>query len=450
MHFRIASPPTHGTRTSTASTRRSATSCSRPPTTSRRCAPISAPTASPFLSIDGLYRALGHAGRNPDPPQVHRSLLHRRLPETGAHRSRHRDPQAPVDARRGRLKFSGVQETRWKQAAREPRRGRHRGPRAASAAPPRWNSPAPARMSWRSRATQGALEELDDEIRALGGTGDPRAAGPQGSRRPRPGSARLSTSATARSTCCSATPASLGQLAPINPGGTRHLGDAVMTNHTSPAKPAPDPLARSAPARLRAPAPRDHSSRRARPTRPRPIGGPYQFILIPSRRRRLEGCWRGTPNADEIRNITKIKVMLVNPGPRCAPACAPPPCPAKDPLSLKTPEDLAPKILELALPSWQEDRQGVRFSERPGAGGQGAGVKGPADDAPSPPPRRPYGPPTSPSGLWDSRKSYVPSGRESRYRSPLSTKGRRGVIPSRPSSMKGGNRTFVNASALSG
>ena len=50
---------------------------------------------------------------------------------------------------------------------------------------------------------------------------------------------------------------------------------------------------------------------------------------------------------------TPVKVMLVNPGPlrtnmrRAA-------MPGEDPTTLNTPDDLAPHILRLALPSWSE------------------------------------------------------------------------------------------------
>ena len=57
--------------------------------------------------------------------------------------------------------------------------------------------------------------------------------------------------------------------------------------------------------------------------------------------------------ADEIRNVTAIKVMLVNPGPLRTRMRASA-MPGEDPMTLATPEDLAPKILALALPSWQE------------------------------------------------------------------------------------------------
>jgi NAD(P)-dependent dehydrogenase (short-subunit alcohol dehydrogenase family) len=61
---------------------------------------------------------------------------------------------------------------------------------------------------------------------------------------------------------------------------------------------------------------------------------------------------------------TAIKVMLVSPGPlrttmrRTA-------MPGEDPLTLKTPEDLAPHILKLALPSWTESGKIYDF---PGGG----------------------------------------------------------------------------------
>ncbi|WP_342362227.1 SDR family NAD(P)-dependent oxidoreductase [Terrarubrum flagellatum] len=57
--------------------------------------------------------------------------------------------------------------------------------------------------------------------------------------------------------------------------------------------------------------------------------------------------------AAETRETTKIKVMLVNPGPlrtRMRAAAMP----GEDPMTLKTPEDLTPKVIELCLPSWSE------------------------------------------------------------------------------------------------
>ena len=41
-----------------------------------------------FLSVDGIYRAMGERGARPGPPAIHRPLLHRRLP----------DPPAPTSS----------------------------------------------------------------------------------------------------------------------------------------------------------------------------------------------------------------------------------------------------------------------------------------------------------------------------------------------------------------
>lgn len=50
---------------------------------------------------------------------------------------------------------------------------------------------------------------------------------------------------------------------------------------------------------------------------------------------------------------TPIRVMLVNPGPLRT-AMRAEAMPGEDPLSLRTPEDLAPEILKLVSPDWQE------------------------------------------------------------------------------------------------
>lgn len=59
---------------------------------------------------------------------------------------------------------------------------------------------------------------------------------------------------------------------------------------------------------------------------------------------------------------TPVKAMLINPGPlrtsmrRAA-------MPGEDPLTLKTPEDLAPHIVKLALPSWNETGKIYDFTQ---------------------------------------------------------------------------------------
>ena len=57
--------------------------------------------------------------------------------------------------------------------------------------------------------------------------------------------------------------------------------------------------------------------------------------------------------AAETMNISKVKVMAANPGPlrtRMRAAAMP----GEDPMSLQTPEEFAPKILELCLPAWTQ------------------------------------------------------------------------------------------------
>ncbi|WID96784.1 SDR family NAD(P)-dependent oxidoreductase [Bosea vestrisii] len=56
--------------------------------------------------------------------------------------------------------------------------------------------------------------------------------------------------------------------------------------------------------------------------------------------------------ADETRT-TNLRVMLVNPGPLRTRMRAQA-MPGEDPMTLKTPEDLAPHLVEIALPGWTE------------------------------------------------------------------------------------------------
>ena len=57
--------------------------------------------------------------------------------------------------------------------------------------------------------------------------------------------------------------------------------------------------------------------------------------------------------AAETKNVTPIRVMAVNPGPMRTRMRAQA-MPGEDPATLKTPEELAPKVLDLCLPSWTE------------------------------------------------------------------------------------------------
>lgn len=57
--------------------------------------------------------------------------------------------------------------------------------------------------------------------------------------------------------------------------------------------------------------------------------------------------------AAETVNTSNIRVMLVNPGPLRTKMRASA-MPGEDPMSLKTPEDLAPKVADLCMPLWSE------------------------------------------------------------------------------------------------
>lgn len=78
----------------------------------------------------------------------------------------------------------------------------------------------------------------------------------------------------------------------------------------------------------------------------RPYWGPYAVSKAA-----LEGLAR--TYAAETATTSRVKVMIVNPGPmrtRMRAAAMP----GEDPMTLKTPEDLAPKLLPLCGPDWSE------------------------------------------------------------------------------------------------
>ena len=58
-----------------------------------------------FLSVDGIYRAMGEKGRDPRAAAVHRPLLHRRIPDrTDRPLGARRDATPALAARRGKLR----------------------------------------------------------------------------------------------------------------------------------------------------------------------------------------------------------------------------------------------------------------------------------------------------------------------------------------------------------
>ena len=118
-----------------------------------------------FLSIDGLYRAVGESRPRPGPAAIHRPLLHRRLSDAA-----HRSSTAATAAASCRCSPKPAEpHDRW-QASLEPRRARHRRLARHRLRGAPWRSPRPAPMSSRWPAPSAALEELDDEIHAAGGS----------------------------------------------------------------------------------------------------------------------------------------------------------------------------------------------------------------------------------------------------------------------------------------
>jgi NAD(P)-dependent dehydrogenase (short-subunit alcohol dehydrogenase family) len=67
--------------------------------------------------------------------------------------------------------------------------------------------------------------------------------------------------------------------------------------------------------------------------------------------------------AEEIRNISNIKVMLVNPG-RTRTRMRAEAAPGEDPMTLPAPDAIAPFLVEMASPAWQESGRIFDFSSR--------------------------------------------------------------------------------------
>ena len=67
--------------------------------------------------------------------------------------------------------------------------------------------------------------------------------------------------------------------------------------------------------------------------------------------------------AEEIKNITKIKVMLVNPGGTRTKMRADA-APGEDPNTLPTPDLITPYLVEMASPSWQETGKLFDFPQK--------------------------------------------------------------------------------------
>ena len=78
--------------------------------------------------------------------------------------------------------------------------------------------------------------------------------------------------------------------------------------------------------------------------------------------------------AAETENISAVKAMLFNPGPlRTTMRAAA--MPGEDPMTLKTPEDIAPRLVGPVRAGLDRDRQALRFPDRQGAELPAAGLK---------------------------------------------------------------------------
>ena len=195
--------------------------------------------------------------------------------------------------------------------------------------------------------TQGALEALDDEMRALRPGGAPAATLAPGDLRDFAAIDRLAAAIAARWGRLDALVANAGILGPLSP--LAHVEpdqwDEVFRVNVAAnwrLVRALDPLLRkSAAGRVVF-----LTSGAAHRSELRAYWGPYA-----ASKAALDALAR--TYAAETANVSGVRVMLVNPGPLRTKMRASA-MPGEDPLSLRAPEELAPKIVELCSPEWRE------------------------------------------------------------------------------------------------
>lgn len=189
--------------------------------------------------------------------------------------------------------------------------------------------------------TQGGLEELDDEIRAAGSTATLVPVDMKDlDALDRLGAALYER--FGRVDVLLGNAGTLGPIAPITQIDQETWDQVIAVNLTANWRlvRSMDPLLRASDAgrALFVTSGAAHTAK--------PYWGPYAISKAG-----LEILAR--TYAAEVQNISKIRVMLVNPGPLRTRMRASA-MPGEDPLTLRTPEELAPEILRLALPSWSE------------------------------------------------------------------------------------------------
>jgi NAD(P)-dependent dehydrogenase (short-subunit alcohol dehydrogenase family) len=195
--------------------------------------------------------------------------------------------------------------------------------------------------------TQGALEALDDEIRAANPGNPDGATLVPFDLKDHDAIDRLGEALYRRWGRLDILVANAGMLGPLSP--LHHVDPKVWSDVFSVNVTANwrllrslDPLLRAAPAGRVA----FITSGAGHRADLRAYWGPYA-----ASKAALDALAR--TYAAETVNTSAIRVMLVNPGPlrtRMRAAAMP----GEDPMSLKTPEDLAPKLLRLLSPEWTE------------------------------------------------------------------------------------------------
>ncbi len=194
--------------------------------------------------------------------------------------------------------------------------------------------------------TQGGLEELDDEIRAL------RAEGPEATTlvpldlRDFAAIDRLGEALNRRWGRLDAFVGNagvLGLLTPLHQLDPKTWDDVMAVNVTANWRliRSLDPLLRRSPAGRVAFVTSGAASRDLRA-----YWGPYA-----TSKAALDALAR--TYAAETLNTSNIRVMLINPGPLRTRMRATA-MPGEDPLTLHAPEELAPKIVEICSPNWTE------------------------------------------------------------------------------------------------
>jgi NAD(P)-dependent dehydrogenase (short-subunit alcohol dehydrogenase family) len=195
--------------------------------------------------------------------------------------------------------------------------------------------------------TQGALEELDDEVRALRPAEESPVTLVPADLRDFAAIDRLGRAIYDRWGRLDAFVGNAGMLGPISPlhhVEPKRWDDTIALNVTANWRliRSLDPLLRASPSGRVV----FVTSGVAHRADFRAYWGPYAVSKAG-----LDALAR--TYAAETVNTSKVRVMLVNPG-RLRTAMRAEAMPGEDPLTLRTPDELAPKIVEICSPLWTE------------------------------------------------------------------------------------------------